>query len=561
MPVETEWLEFKEAKTGFDTDALGRYVSALSNEANLSKREEGWLILGVKDQIESTAGARPVVGSQYAQSDVELSKLKLQIFNHTSPSIGLSDPVLVDHPDCRLGSRVLMWRVPAAAQGMPVAWKGHYYGRAGESLVALPLNKLDALRAQSSLQDWSAALATNDWTLLDPAAVTLAQALYKRRHATHHQVLSNFAHKTTSQWLHGLRLAVNGQLTRAALVLLGKPEAAAYLDGPTPRLTWVLTDHKGEIQTHQHFDLPLVAAIDQLVPKLRIIEVSLLPPRQTAPLNLPNYDNWVIREALHNCIAHQDYTQGGRVRVTESPDSLTFFNLGSFLPGSVDRVLGSTQPEQRYRNACLTNAMVELDLIETLNSGLPKMFRLQKERFFPLPDFEFGHSPDSVSVRIHGKTLDENYTQLLMERVDLPLEQVLLLDRIQKKKKVNAIHIAELRKAGLIEGRKPHWTVSANIAAATNSQNEYILNRGFSDTHYKRLMLERLEKFGPTSGKALRHLIWDMLPNILSQDAKEAKVKNLRTALRIRGLDAKRIEIDPAGPARGPSAIWRIRKK
>ena len=152
-------------------------------------------------------------------------------------------------------------------------------------------------------------------------------------------------------------------------------------------------------------------------------------------------------------------------------------------------------------------------------------------------------------------------TQLLMERVDLPLEQVLLLDRIQKKKKVNAIHIAELRKAGLIEGRKPHWTVSANIAAATNSQNEYILNRGFSDTHYKRLMLERLEKFGPTSGKALRHLIWDMLPNILSQDAKEAKVKNLRTALRIRGLDAKRIEIDPAGPARGPSAIWRIRKK
>ncbi|CAN0450926.1 unnamed protein product, partial [Phaeothamnion confervicola] len=249
--------------------------------------------------------------------------------------------------------------------GIPVAWKGHFYGRSGESLGALPLNKLDAVRAQSNMHDWSAVLATDDWNLLDPAAIKLAQALYKRRHATHSQVLTALQHKSVPDWLHDLRLAVNGQLTRAALVLLGKPEAATCLGGPTPRLTWVLTDHTGTIQTHQHFDLPLVMAIDQLVAKLRIIEVSLLPPRQTAPLNLPNYDNWVIREALHNCIAHQDYAQGGRIRVTEAPDSLTFFNLGSFLPGTVDRVLERRQPEQRYRNACLANAMVELDLIET----------------------------------------------------------------------------------------------------------------------------------------------------------------------------------------------------
>ena len=46
MPAETEWLDFKEARQSFDIDDLGRYVSALSNEANLQARRCGWLILG-----------------------------------------------------------------------------------------------------------------------------------------------------------------------------------------------------------------------------------------------------------------------------------------------------------------------------------------------------------------------------------------------------------------------------------------------------------------------------------------------------------------------------------
>jgi ATP-dependent DNA helicase RecG len=558
MPVETEWLEFKEAKGSFDTDSFGRYVSALSNEANLHGRDAGWLVFGVKDKIDVTTGARPVVGSLFATKPAELNELKLQVFNHTAPALGLGDPIEVAHPDCPPGSRVLMWRIPAAARGMPVAWKGHYWGRSGESLGALPLNKLDTLRVQSSLQDWSATLATSDWSLLDPLAIELGQALYKRRHSAHAQVLSTLHHQSVSDWLHGLRLAKHGQLTRAALVLMGKPTAAAVLGGPTPRLTWVLTDHTGTIQTHQHFDLPLVMAIDPLIAKLRIIEVSLLPPRQTAPLNLLNYDDWVIREALHNCIAHQDYAQGGRVRVTESPGSLTFFNLGSFLPGTVARVLGSRQPEQRYRNACLANAMVELDLMETLNSGVPKMFRLQRERFFPMPDFVFDSAPDSVSVRIYGKTLDDKYVHALMSTTELTLEDAVLLDRVQKGQALAPDQVKRLRAKNLVAGRGAKIFISAQVADATNTQNQYVLNKAFDDDYYKRMLINRL-KLGPTSGVELRQLVIDKLPAMLNPQEKEMKVKNLRTALRLRGLDGVFIEVVPTGPSRGPSAVWRIK--
>lgn len=527
MPAETEWLEFKEAKSNFDTDVFGRYVTALSNEANLCGRDAGWLIFGVKDKIDSARGLRPVVGSSYAKNTADRNELKRQIFTCTSPSLGLQDPVEIDRPDCTPGTRVLMWRIPAALPGMPVAWKGHYYGRAGEAIGALPLNKLDALRVQSVAQDWSAVPATDDWSLLDPAAVQLAQELYKRRHATHPQVLSALHHRSVSDWLHGLRLAINGKLTRAALVLLGKSEAAACLGGPTPRLTWALTDHTGEIQTHQHFDLPLVVAIEQLVPKLRIIEVSLLPPRQTAPLNLPNYDNWVIREALHNCIAHQDYAQGGRVRVTEAPDSLTFFNLGSFLPGTVARVLSSRQPEQRYRNACLANAMVELDLIETLNSGLPKMFRLQKERFFPLPDFEFGQAPDSVSVRIYGKTLDEKYVHALMSATDLTLEDAILLDRVQKGRPLESEQIKRLRAKNLVGGRGAKVFISAQVAVATGQEVNYVNNKGLDAKHYKALVIDLLA-LGAQPREKINGLLLSKLPASISGSTNQKTyIKNL----------------------------------
>ena len=79
MPAETEWLEFKEAKTSFDTDTLGRYITALSNEANLCGRDAGWLIFGVKDKIDSATGLRPIVGSTYANKAADINELKRQL--------------------------------------------------------------------------------------------------------------------------------------------------------------------------------------------------------------------------------------------------------------------------------------------------------------------------------------------------------------------------------------------------------------------------------------------------------------------------------------------------
>ena len=56
---EDEVVEFKEAENDYDKDKIGKYFSAISNEANLKGVQFGWLIFGVKNKT------REIVGSNY----------------------------------------------------------------------------------------------------------------------------------------------------------------------------------------------------------------------------------------------------------------------------------------------------------------------------------------------------------------------------------------------------------------------------------------------------------------------------------------------------------------
>jgi ATP-dependent DNA helicase RecG len=359
-----------------------------------------------------------------------------------------------------------------------------------------------------------------------------------------------------AKFLDKVGLTLNGRLTRAALLLLGRAERATALLSPHPaEITWKVPAER----VVEHFHPPFILTTSVLGQRVRNPNIKLFPANELLAVELPRYDTKVLLEGLHNCLAHQDYAQAARIVVEESTGRVRMINHGGFFDGRPEDYFGGEHTPTRYRNDRLARAMSEIGMIDKAGFGIHDMVEAQRRRFLPLPDYE-GSSANQTRFNIYGQAIDENYSKLLMERSDLPIEHVLWLDRIQKRLKLDARQIAELRAARLIEGRKPHWHVSATIAAATNAQSDYILNRGFNDDYYKRLMLERLEKFGPASGKQLRELVWDMLPHALSEAARETKVKNLRTALRLRGLDGKQIEIDPAGPARGPNAIWRIKR-
>jgi len=341
-------------------------------------------------------------------------------------------------------------------------------------------------------------------------------------------------------------------VTNTAIVLLGKPETAAFIAPAQARITWVLRDERNEEKDYAHFDPPFLLASDNVLNKIRNLTIRHLPSGTLFPQELSQYDPWVIRETLHNCIAHQDYNLRARINVVESPTSLLFANAGSFIPGSVEEMIRSDAPPGIYRNPFLAQAMVSLNMIDTIGSGIKRMFRRQRERSFPMPDYDLS-SDERVAVRLTGQVLDENYTQLLLSATDLDLLDVIALDRVQKKLPLSDEAFAPLKAEKLIEGRRPNIYVSAKVATVTGDKAAYIKNRAFDKTHYKSMVIGYLRQFEQATRKDLDALLIAKLSGAMNAKQKKAFVTNLLQEMK---MDS---QIEPAGVTRW--ATWRLSKE
>ena len=518
---ENEVVEFKQAGKDYSTDDIGKYFSALANEANLRSVEPAWLVFGVHDK------SRQVIGTDYRPEADRLQSLKHQIAQNTEPSITLREIHVLHHQQ----GRVVFFEIPAAPCGIPIAWKGHYYARAGESLASLGLDKLDSIRGQTLSQDWTAQLLQHA-TLsdLDETAVRKARQSFSKKHA------NRFTADEVMQWplttfLDRARITQNGQITRTALLLLGKAESAYHLSPHPAQLTWKLENSE---RAYEHFGPPFLLSSSALYQKIRNIQIRILPDDQLVAIELAKYDQKIVLEALHNCIAHQDYTRNGRVVVKELPERLLFENEGFFFEGSPDDYVPGDKVPRRYRNPFLAQAMAELNMIDTMGYGIHDMHTRQAQRYFPMPDYDL-RDAETVKLTIYGGIVDPAYSRLLIQKTDLPLTDVLALDRVQKKLPIPDEIVTRLKRMKLIEGRKPHYFVSADVAAATASQADYIRTRTQDDEFYAKLLMDYLEKFGQATRSEINRLLLPKLSEALTDQQKEDKVSNLLTRLRRNG--------------------------
>lgn len=183
--------------------------------------------------------------------------------------------------------------------------------------------------------------------------------------------------------------------------------------------------------------------------------------------------------------------------------------------------------------------MVALNMIDTQGGGIKRMFETQRKRSFPLPDYDLS-DPAHVTVTISGRILDERYTRLMMERTDLNLEQVILLDRVQKKKPISKDEHRHLKVAGLVEGRYPSLMVAGAVAKVTGEMGRHIRERGFSKQYYLDLILALLREHGPVDRAAVDDVLLSKLPDRLTSTQKQRKVHNLLQELRRSGIIANR---------------------
>jgi ATP-dependent DNA helicase RecG len=512
---ENEVVEFKRADDNYSTDSIGKYFSALANEANLKNIEKAWLIFGIDDKTHK------IISTNFRKESIRLQNIKQHIVENTQPKISFRNIYEYFTKD---DERVILFEIPAAPKGMPISWKGHYYGRNGESLGALDLTKLDQIRKQTLATDWSAQIVANATIAdLDETAIKKAYDIFTKEH------INRFSAEEIASWsiekfLDRAKLTIDGKITRTAILLLGKPESSAKISPHQAAITWKL---EGQERAYEHFGPPFLLNTTAVYQKIRNIKIRLLPHNQLIAHEMLKYDEKIVLEALHNCIAHQDYDMNGRIIVTEKPDKLIFENVGSFFEGKPeDYILGEKTP-CCYRNLFLVEAMVLLNMIDKMGYGIYDMNKHQTKRYLPLPDYDLSNANTlnpTVKMIVYGDFIDLAYSKILMEKTDLYLSEIIALDRVQKKLALSKEAIYNLKRKKLIEGRKPNFYVSAIVAEVTDKKAEYVRNRPQDDAHYIKLITDYIVKYKKVTRKEIDNLIKKHLNEILTEDQKVRKI-------------------------------------
>ncbi len=535
LTAENEIVEFKEAKNGYDFNKIGKYFSALSNEANLKDKPYSWLVFGVENK------KHKIVDSHFRPHRKDLDSLKSEIANKTTNRITFIEIHELFEPE----GRVVMFQIPAAPKGFPIAYEGHYYGRDGEDLVPLNLEEIERIRAQATSEDWSSAIVPHAGIEdLDDDAIAIARKNYKNKFPEKEKEVDGWDDLT---FLNKAKITIKGKITRTAIILLGKEESEHFINPAEAKIRWLLKDSQGNDKDYAIFGCPMLLAVDKVYAKIRNLKYRYIKDGTLFPDEVNQYEPYSIREALNNCIAHQDYTKHGRINVVEMDDHLIFTNLGSFIPGSIEKVIIENAPEEHYRNRFLATAMFNLKMVDTAGGGIRKIFNFQRERFFPMPDYDL--SGGKVKVTISGKVLDIEYARLLARNQDLSLEEIIMLDKVQKRLPITEVEEKHLRSKKLIEGRKPNYYIGLKIAQNIGQKAAYSKNKGFDKVYYLDFIQKAIREHKSLKRSDIDDLLWNKLPEYMDEKQKKIKINNLLSELR------KKKKIENIGTFKNPKWV------
>lgn len=524
---ENEVVEFKRAENNFDFDDLGKYFSALGNEANLRGLKFAWLIFGYDEKKHS------IVGTSYKNGEVALNNLKHDFAQHTTDGQTFREiiPVEVD------GKRILMFKIPASPRNIVMKWKGIAYWRDGESLKPLNQSKQDEIRRQTPEPDWSAEIVPNA-TIddIDELALATARIMYKKVHSSAIPA-SEVDEWTVEEFLSHSEMMRDGGLTRAAILLLGKPLALQKMHPVNAQITWVWKDSDGEVVDYEHYTIPYILTVDKIFSRIRNRTMRELPGGTLFPDTMKQYEDYSIREVLHNCIAHQDYRLQGRITVVENEGFLYYSNRGTFIPQTIEKVLKDKGPQKDYRNACLTHGMVHFNMIDTVGRGIPKLFKEQRRRFFPMPEYEIDEKEQTVSVTLYGISTDDAYTDLLKSNPTLSLMECLWLDAVRCHKPITKEVAKHLKERKLIEGRAPRYNIALSVARDVEQVGPYTKETGLNKKAIIKMVLQLGLNAGETGFKRADALevLEHSLPASMTKTQKLNHVSNMLRVLQGEG--------------------------
>lgn len=526
---EGRGVEFKAAAGGFHFEDLVKYCVAIANEGG------GILVLGVTDKR-----PRQVVGTQAFR---EPGRTEAGLFEQLRQRICVEE----HRHD---GKRVVLVRVPGRLPGTAWQHKGAFWMRAGDALVPMSDDQLRRIHEETG-PDFSAEICAGARiTDLDPSAIDLLRRLWERKAPG-----QGIAGRPDERLLADAELVVGGDLTYAALILLGTREALGrHLGQAEVVFEYRPSEAPGPAADRREFRRGFLPALDDIWQAVSLRNEIQHFQQGLFVWDVPTFDERAVREAVLNAVSHRDYRHGGSVFVRQYPRRIEIVSPGGFPAGITEENL---LWEQNPRNRRIAEVLARCGLVERAGQGIDLIYRQCIRQSKRLPDFT-RTSEHSVWVTLHGEIQDPEFLRFLEEigrerQASFTTEDFLVLDLVHREEPVPAFlapRLAVLREQGVIErvgrGRGTRHLLSRRFYRFLGKGGAYTRRRGLDRETNKALLLRHIEDSAP-AGTTLGEL-QQVLPE-LSRDQVRTLLRDMRRAgqVQVRGT-TKAARWFPAGP-------------
>lgn len=469
-------VEFKSAASGFQFEDLVRYCVALANEGG------GTLVLGVSDKR-----PRRVVGSRAFE---EPGRTEAGLFERLRHRIPIEE---YDHD----GMRVLLVHVPSRLPGTAWQYNGAFWMRAGDALVPMPDARLRQIHEETG-SDFSAEICpAARLSDLDPAAIELLRRLWRRRASG-----QNVDPQPVEQLLSDSELLVGGRLTYAALILLGSHEALGrHLGQSEIVFEYRSNEAPGPAAARQEFRCGFLPVLDEIWRLVSLRNDLQHFQRRLFVLDVPTFDERVVREAVLNAVSHRDYRHGGSVIVRQFPRRIEIVSPGGLPPGiTPENILWQQNP----RNRRVAEVLARCGLVERAGQGFDLIYRESIRYSKPLPDLSRTDA-HFVWLTLHGEIQDPEFLRFLEEvgrerTAAFSVSDFLVIDSVHRDVDVPdllAPRVDQLVEQGILErvgrGRGTRLLLSRRFFRHLGKAGVYTRRRGLDRDTNKALLLKHIE--------------------------------------------------------------------
>ena len=478
---EGENVEFKRAENSFEFDELAKYASAIAN------RGGGYVVLGITDQRpRQVVGSRAFVQPERTRAGL-MEQLHLRIDFH-----------LLEFE----GKRVLVFDVPPHPVGVPIQFKGIAWWRVGDSLVAMPMDEMRAIFAEAG-HDFSADVCKEaSIEDLDPAAITAFRRRWVDKSGN-----AALANLPSEQLLRDCEAITEKGITFAALAMFGTRPALGRLLGQCEVIfEYRSTEASGPAQQREEFRAGFFAFYDRLWELINLRNNKQHYQDGMFVLDVPTFDERVVREAILNAVSHRDYQLGGSIFIRQYPHRLVVDSPGGFPPDiTLDNILDRQSP----RNRRIADILARCGLVERSGQGMNVMFELSVKQAKALPDFR-GTDRYHVQVTLNGMVQDPKLLTM-MERIGQETLQwfntgdFLVVDHIRREQAVPEVlrdRLPRLLEMGVIEKvARGKFILGRRYYAALGKKGVYTRKRGLDRETNKELLMLHIRENAEVGSK------------------------------------------------------------